>query len=205
MIKALLLIFGGGTVWDGIAQARRGMMFIFTFYLLPMLLIVGAVEGYGLKHWGKWQSNLGEFKNFTLREVAVYETIQLLLALAVVLVCAQLIKIMAETFHGRHNYTQTFTVVAYGLSPLFLFHLLDALPLMNPWISWALGIVCSVWIIYQGLPRVMMPDPTHAFGLYLVSSMVLVLATGLARLFTAFYLSGAINFSHSFLSHLLGR
>jgi hypothetical protein len=205
MIKALLLIFGGGPVWDNVAQARRGLVFIFTIYLLPMLVIVGTVEGYGLKHWGKWQSSIEQIKNFTTREVAGYEAIQFLMAVTVILVCAQLVKIMAETFHGRHTYTQAFTVVAYGLSPLFLFHLLDALPLMNPWITWALGVVLSVSIIYQGLPRVMMPDPTHAFGLYLVSAIVLVLATFLERLFTAFYLSGTINFRHSFVSHMLGR
>jgi Yip1-like protein len=205
MFKALLFIFWGGPAWDRVAQARRSLMFIFTLYLLPMLLIVGAAEGYGLKHWGKWQSTFGQYRNFTTREVEVFEAIQLLLALTVVLVCAQLVKIMAETFHGRHTYTQAFTLVAYGLSPLFLFRLLDAHPLMNPWITWALGIVLSVSVVYQGLPRVMAPDPTHAFGLYLVSSMVLVLATFLARLFTAFYLSGTINFQHSFLSHLLGQ
>jgi hypothetical protein len=205
MIKALLLIFWGGPAWDRVAQARRGLIFIFTVYLLPMLLIVGAVEGYGLKHWGKWQSRFEQLKYFTAREVAVYEAIQFLVALAVILVCAQLVKIIAETFHGRHTYRQAFTAVAYGLSPLFLFRLLDAHPLMNPWITWALGIVLSVWVLYQGLPRILEPDPTHAFGLYLVSSFILILATFLARLFTAFYLSGAIDFSHSFLSRLLGR
>ena len=205
MIKALLLIFWGGPAWDRVAQSRRGLAFVFTIYLLPMLLIVGAAEGYGLKHWGKWQSSIEQLKNFTTREVAVYEAVQFLMALAVILVCAQLVKIMADTFHGRHTFTQAFTVVAYGLSPLFLLRLFDAFPLTNPWITWALGIVLSVSVIYQGVPRVMAPDPTHAFGLYLVSSMVLVLATFLARLFTTFYLSGTINFQHSFLSHLLGR
>lgn len=36
----------------------------------------------------------------------------------------------------------------------------------------------------------MMPDPPHAFGLYLMNSLLLILITGLARFVTAWYLSG---------------
>ena len=205
MIKALFLIFEPGGAWERVVEARRGPTFIFIFYLLPMLLIVSAAEGFGLAHSGTLQMNSGVMKKLTVNEAVVFETAQSFLTLLVIAASAYFIKSLGETFHSRHNYTQAFTVVVYGLSPLFLFRLFDAFPLTNPWITWALGIVLSVSVIYQGVPRVMAPDPTHAFGLYLVSSMVLLLATFLARMFTAFYLSGTINFQHSFLSHLLGR
>jgi hypothetical protein len=42
------------------------------------------------------------------------------------------------------------------------------------------------------LPRVMEPDPPHAFGLYLMSSLLLILITGLARFVTAWYLAGKL-------------
>jgi hypothetical protein len=72
-----------------------------------------------------------------------------------------------------------------------------------------LGMIVSIWILYQGLPRVLMPDPTHAFGLYLSSAMVIILTTGMARLVTAMYIQGYIDFNHSWViqkvAHLLGQ
>lgn len=208
MIKALFLIFQPAT-WERVAQARRGVGFILARYLLPLLLVLSVVEGGGLMRWGKWQSGVGVIRKLTAAEAILYETAQLLLTLAVVFVCAHLIKILGETFHDRHAYTQAFTVVAYTLCPMFLLRLLDVFPTMNPWIPWVVGITLSIWIFYQGLPRVMKPDPSHAFELYVISSMVLLATTGLVRTLTALYLRGQVNFAHSYLvtkiAHLLAR
>ena len=208
MIKVLFLIFDP-TAWDGVARARRGVGCIVARYLLPLLLMVAAVESGGLLHWGKWQPAIGTIRKFTVGEVIVYEAAQLLLALAVVFVCAHLVKMLGETFHDRHTYTQAFTAVAYGLSPVFLVRVLDAFPLMNPWVPWTIGIALSIWIFYQGLPRVMSPNPTHAFELYVASSIIMFLTTGLVRLLTAMYVQGRIDFDHSYLGmkilHLLAR
>ena len=198
MIKALLLMLNA-TTWDRLAQARRGVVFICVSYLLPLLLIISAVEGAGLVRWGKWQSGVAVIKKFVVGEAMLYEIAQLLLTLAVVFVCAHLVKILGETFHDRHTYTQAFTVVAYTLFPVFLLHLLDVFPTMNPWVPWAIGIVLSIWIFYQGLPRVMKPDPSHAFELYVISSMILVATTGLVRTLTALCLRGRVDFEHSYL------
>lgn len=111
----------------------------------------------------------------------------------VVFTGAKLVKAIAETFHARHNYTQCFTVVAYGLSPLFLARLLDVIPGMNPWVSFALGIVFSVSTLYQGLPCVLQPDPPNAFGLFLMSGLLLGMLSGLARLITLLILQGKLN------------
>src|SRR5208282_3627341 len=153
----------------------------------------------GLVHWGKWQPGVGLIRKFTVDEVILYETAQLLLTLAVVFVCAHIFKILGETFHDRHTYTQAFTVVACTLCPVFLLRLLDVFPMMNPWIPWTIGIVLSIWIFYQGLPRVMKPDPSHAFELYVVSSMILSATTGLVCMLTALCLRGKVDFAHSYL------
>jgi hypothetical protein len=87
--------------------------------------------------------------------------------------------------------------------------LLDVGPMMSPWTTWGIGVVLTIWILYQGIPRVMQPDPTHAFGVYISAMFVVVLTSGLARLITALYLLGSIDFHHSWLSrkvgHLLGQ
>lgn len=189
MIKALLLIFEPVATWERIAQTRRGVAYLLVVYLLPMLLIGGAAEGYGLIRWGEWQRDLGQQKLFTIRGAIIYEAAQLLLIILVVLVSAKVIKSLGDTFHSRHTYAQALTIAVYGLSPWFLIRLLDAFPI-SPWIPWVIGMLFSVAILYHGVPRVMEPDPSHAFGLYLTSCIMLALITGIMRLATVAYLEG---------------
>lgn len=190
MIKALLLIFEPEQAWERVARAQRSLVFVIFLYLTPMVLITAAGEGYGLVRWGRVQKDVDYKKQFPVGEAVVYEVAHVLLTMGMVFLGAKIIKSLGETFHGRHSYTQAFTTVAYGLSPLFLFRLLDAFPSIGPWTTWAIGIVLCVSVLYQGVPRIMMPDPPHAFGLYIMSALLLVIITGLARFVTAWYLQG---------------
>jgi hypothetical protein len=209
MIKALFLTFRPGEGWERVAQARRGVGFILVTYLLPLLLLVTVEEGCGLVFLGKWQFSVGLLKIFTVGEAVTYEIVHFLFTLAAVFVCAYLLKIVGETYRGRFTYTQTFTVAAYGLSPMFWLRLFDALPRLSPWITWGIGITLSIWLLYQGLPRVMLPDPAHVLGLCYVGSFLFFLTTGLVRLLTVLFLQGRIDFAHSYvateISHLLAR
>lgn len=188
MIKALLLIFEPINAWDRAVERRLG--FSIFVYLLPMLLIVGFAEGYGLVEWGRFQSPVIGVKKFTPEEAMLSEIVQLTLMVLIMGVCTYLIKALGETFHGKHNYTQAATVVIYGLSPLFLLRLLDVLPEINLWIPWALGILLTVKILYHGVPRVMQPDPPHAFGLFFMSALLIALVTGAERFVMIGYLTG---------------
>jgi len=199
MIKALLLIFDPVETWERIFRAQRSVGFIFWTYLMPMLLLCSAVEGYGLYSWGKWQHDALRLKRFEVGEAVLFEVAQVLLGLLMVLVAAKLLKSLGETFHGRHTLPQTFTVAAYGLSPLFLVRMLDAFSGISPWLTWPIGIILVVTVLYQGIPRVMLPDPPHAFGLYLMSSVLLVVLTGLTRFVTAWYLQGHFKPVEKFL------
>lgn len=190
MIKALLLIFEPAHAWDRVVRAQRSFAFVFLLYLTPMVLITSAAEGYGLVQWGRVQKEVGFLKKCSVGEAVVYETGHALLSFLIVLLGAKIIKSLGETFHGRHTYTQAFTTVAYGLSPLFLLRLFDAFAWASPWVTWGIGIALCVSVLYQGVPRVMLPDPPHAFGLYLMSALLLVIITGLARFVTAWYLKG---------------
>jgi hypothetical protein len=189
MIKALLLIFEPVATWSSILRARRSVMFIVIAFLLPLLLLTTLSEGYGLVHWGKWQS-IGRLKMFSVAETVVVEAAQFLLSVLVVFAGANFIKSLGETFHGQHNYQQAFTTVAYGLSPLFLMRLLDAFAGISPWVSWTIGIMLSIAVLYHGVPRMMEPDPSHAFGLFFMSALLLLLLTGMVRYVTGEYLQG---------------
>jgi len=201
MIKVFFLVFEPGATWDKIAQARRGYAFITIVHLLPLILMGTALEAWGLHHHGKWQPRLQFYKPFSLQEIITFETIQLLLLVGAVLVTALLIHRICQTFQERLTFLQAFTVAAYGFSPFFLMHFLDASAAVHPAVPWLLGVAGVIWILYQGIPRVMQTDPTHAFGVYVSTVFVVILATFLARVVTAMYLLGYMDLQHSWLSH----
>jgi hypothetical protein len=208
MLKAILLVLEPMATWEKIFLARRGMIFILLLHLLPLLLLTSAGEGYGLVQWGKRRGQVQEvahLKPFTRGEAVVFETGQLLLSLVVVFAGAKMVKSVGETFHGRHSYTQAFSAVAYGLSPFFLLRLLDAFPSVSPWVIWSIGILLSIGALYHGVPRMMEPDPTHAFGLFLMSSLLLLLITGMVRFVTWWYLTGKLTKLDAIISDLAAR
>jgi hypothetical protein len=205
MIKVFFLIFEPGVGWTKIAQARRGFAFIFITYLLPFLLLVTGLEGWSLEKWGKWQPKFQQINHFPPHTVYAYEGIQFFLLLGMVLISALLVLRICQTFHGRNSYLQAFTLTAYAFSPIFLLRLLDVSPSMNPWATWVVGIGLTIWILYQGIPLVLQPDPTHAFGLYLSTIFVIVLTSGTVRLITGMFLLGQSSFQHSWLTHALGQ
>ena len=205
MIKALFLIFAPESAWNRVALSQRGPGSIVGLYLLPMMLMVGVVEGFGLVKWGRWQSAMSAIKIFSVREALVYETAELVLMAIIVLVSAYLVKALGDTFRVRNTYAQGLTVVIYGLSPVFLLRLLDVSPTINLWMPWAIGIMFSFKTLYNGVPRIMLPDPPDAFGLYLMSAILLAMGTGLERFITSYCLGGNSKPVNDFLSHLAAR
>jgi hypothetical protein len=205
MIKALLLIFDPTGTWDRIARAQRSIAFVLGVFFLPLLALTSLAEGYGLVRWGKLQQNVAYLKRFTPVEATTFEIGQVILWLIVVLVGAWTVKLLGETFHGRHSFTQAFTTVAYGLSPILLLRLFDAFPGVNPWFPWVVGVLLVIRVLYEGVPRMMQPDPPHAFGLYLMSTLLLIMTSGLARFLSAWYLEGRFKSLEKIISDLAAR
>lgn len=202
MIKAFLLVVDPAATWDRIVLAKRNWVVVWLVYLLPLWLIGGAAEAYGLVHWGKPHGIVSLVRTFPRSTALVFEIIQLLLFCVVVLAGSKIVKALGETFHGRNNFNQAFTVVAYGLSPVFVMHIFDAFPSVSKWVYWGVwgaGIALSMSILYMGIPKVMLPDPPHALGLYLTTVMLLAMVSGLARFFTFCYLDGKFGRLDSFM------
>lgn len=155
------------------------------------MLLTAAGEGYGLMHSGKWQGDPPHLRKLSSGESIIFEAGQFLLSLLIILINTGLARSVGSTFHGRHTFTQAFTAVSYGLAPLFLCRLLNAFSDVNPWMSWAIGILLSIALLYHGVPLVMEPDPAHAFGLYTVTGLMVLMTTGMLEIITAFYLNGS--------------
>lgn len=200
MIKVFFLIFGSHAAWEKIARARRGVIYITTIHLLPLILLGTALEAWSLSLHGKWQPQYQFYKAFSRQDIVNFEIIQCLLLFAMVFASALMIYKISQTFQDRLTFLQAYTTAAYGFSPLLLCHLLDAIPVMYPLVPWLIGIVLVIWILYQGIPRVLQPDPTHAFGVYLAAMFVVILTSALARLITGMYLLGYMDLQHSWLA-----
>lgn len=190
MINALLVIVSPLKTWQRILAFRPGVGYILFTYLLPMMILVSVGEAWGLVRWGKMQGEVPHLVKFTKGEAAVFEAFQFAILFLLVIVNAGLLKSICSTFHSRHTFRQGFTAVAYGLSPLFLFRLLNMFTEVSPWLSWLIGILLTISILYHGVPLIMDPDPAHAFGLYVVTSLLLLFTTGLLELVVAMTLRG---------------
>jgi len=193
MIKSIWLLIEPRPAWEKIAVVRHGVLRLFLTLLVPLLVVTSAVEGYGLARWGKPQDDGLYRRQYSAAEVVAYQIIQVTLTVAIILAAAALVDAVARSFHSRHHFLQSFTVVAYGLSPLMLMQMLNAFPAINPWVSWAIGIALVTRTLYQGIPCVMQPDAPNAFGLYLTALLLLTMATGMARFFTAEFLEGSFR------------
>ena len=203
MLKVFFLIFDPGATWEKIARKKRGWFFILLTYLVPMILLVTAAEGWSIHEYGKWQPKFDRFKSFidpvtkNYPELKAFESAQAVALLAMVFIAALLLHVAGNTFHGKRAYRASFAVIAYGFSPVLLTRLLDVAPMMNQWASWALGIGLMIWILYQGIPRVLEPDPTHTFGIYITAIIIIVLTSGVARVFATMFLQGEVSNRHS--------
>lgn len=190
MIKALLLIFRPVQTWGGIDSANRSIPYVLFLHLLPLILLTSAIEGYGLVRVNKTATESAiKGKTFELAEVIAIEAVQSVVLIGLTFLAAYTAKTYAATFHKRANYRLAFTAIAFGLAPMLMLRLGDyfCVQLMKSpmaWLPWIIGIVLTIAVLYQGLPCLLKPDPPHAFGLYVMTSITLLVIFGLWRLIT---------------------
>lgn len=205
MIKALLLIFRPVPTWAGIDAANRSIAYVLCLHLLPLILLTSFAEGYGLMKWGRiHKGEMNYVKQYELTEVIAIESAQTLVYLALAFLGAAAAKNYAATFHRRSTFRQAFSAVAYGLAPMLTLRLGDLIVGLNAWVPWATGMVLTVAVLYLGLPCLLKPDPPHAFGLYVMTSLTLVVMFGLWRLLTWQFFLGRFPGLEKFVGDLVG-
>jgi hypothetical protein len=197
MIRALLLIFDPAGTWEKIESSPRSVGRIFFLFVLPLMLLSSVVEAWCLIHFGLDRTALAA--GLPPRHTAVspqlalrYEVVQMTFGLVILFGGALLYRKIGEAFHRRHSYAETFTTLAYSISPLFLLRILDGAPAMNTWVCWAIGISLAIAALYRGIPRIMKPDPSSAMGLYVLCTLLLIAGTGLAHFMANLVLEGKI-------------
>lgn len=193
MIRALLLILDAGASWEKIAKAQRGYLFILGLHLLPLMAITLGVEAYAMTRLGEGRTVLGQTVAVAVPAAVRYVVAEIVLNLMVVFVSAKVLERITHSFHTSVGYLQCFTAVAYGVSPVFILHLLDALPGINTWVCFGIGIFLSVAALYYSVPFILRPDPAKAMGIYLMMSILLIVLAGLAHFLAIQLLHGQLD------------
>jgi hypothetical protein len=185
MIRALLLIINPSSTWEAIKNEQPSVARTSFSFLLPLLLLSSLGEAWGLLRLGVEQGPFTQTVGPVSEHLALrYALVQAGLSLLVVYAGAAALKLIGASFHRRHSYSECFTTLAFSLSPLFLIRLLDAVPAVNTWVCYGIGIFLTVSLLYRGIPFILKPDPSSALGLFMICSFLLVGTTALAHFVT---------------------
>lgn len=193
MFRGLLLILDPGASWYRIARAQRGFLWILFVHFLPLLLLTVAAECYMMHLWGVGRGVTGRMLEVSDTTLLAYGISQIVLNLVALLVAAKALQKISLNFHGSNTYAETFRLLAYAWSPVLYGRILDGFPQINTWICLAAGVFFLMAVLYQGIPRVLHPEPTGALGLYLVTALVVAAIASVAHYFCVMLLEGQIE------------
>lgn len=205
LFKDLFFIVRPTTTWNRVAAARHGVVFIFAFYLLPMLLVTAVIEGHGLMLFGRQQVAEGMNNRFTLPKVFAYEVGSAVVTLLLIGLAAAFIKSFANACHARNRVGQSLAVMLHSAGPLLLIQWFNGFPNMYFWLTWLLGVALTMSALYHGLPRLMQPDPPSAMGLYIGSALTVFLLLLGGRILTGYYLTGHLKALEVWLTNMAGK
>lgn len=188
MIKVFQLIFAPHTTWEKIQAAERGYGWVLFLFLAPLLALTAVVEGLAMVKLGRTMGEFGHKLMLPVSQVYAYELIQIGMLIVVLLALAQFIKGTSDGFLQPPPYLACFKVAAYSLGPFLLLRLLAMIPIMNVWLAWGIAAVISSSTLYVGIPVLLRPEPTKAFGQFIINALSMIVLTLLCQLFTVFLL-----------------
>jgi hypothetical protein len=192
VFTAVSLLLVPARTWQKVAEAQRGIGFIVFISLLPLIALSSLMEGYSLMRWGKSMREFGGVIMLSRERAVQFELLQILLGLALVFAGGKIVQWLGHGFNFEARYRDCFTVVAYGLTPIFLARFLNSMPGIDPWICWALGSVGIMLVLYQGIGWVLKPSPTKGFGIYFLNGLTLIVLSGVCQLIAQSFLTGKI-------------
>jgi len=181
MIRVFQLVFSPFNAWMKVAAEGRSIGSILFFSFLPLLMLCVGIESYCLIQWGERRGELGHLVKISQPVAIRYAATHISLFLACALFGAFSLQAIAQSFNLAATFRQAFTAIAYGISPIVLARLLDAIPGMNTWICWGLGGMLSLSVLYHGVALTLKPDQTTGFGIFIVSVMIVLVFTGVAH------------------------
>lgn len=192
MIQAIQIVVAPFHTWEKITASRHGFFRVLLLYLLPFLFLGIALETLSLVHWGEKRGAFDYWAKVPEQTALRYAATQGVLLMCCIVMGAKFLHWIALSFQVRVSYSQCFTLMAYGFSPIILARYLDAIPGLNTWVAWALGALLALSVLYHGVALALKPEQTKGFGLYLVSVMVVLLSSALSHFAAVSVLRGTL-------------
>ncbi len=190
MIRSLPILFAPYGVFLKIALAVPNAAVVFLVEFLPVLLLSLGLEYYGMTHW---LEKSGEYGVSSLVPVALaqqYIQAQFVVFIAVLVIGSAVLRQVAISFETRVTWGQCFMTLCYCITPLALSRAVDAIPAMNTWMCWAIGVTLTARALYHGVAVLLKPEQTKGFGLFLFAVVLIAFLSALAHLMAGVVLQG---------------
>lgn len=181
--------------WERIASTEWKSLVVFFVSFLPLLVLTAAVEFVGMDRLGASVNDYNRTIRITTEQAMQFQAVQFGLTLFILLIGTKLVLWVSDGFHSPTTFRQAFTLTAYGITPLLWVRLVDAHPSIPTWVCFGVGAVGIIFILYHGIAHVLQPDTSVGFGLYLICSLVLVLAAGLSHFLVQIIAQRKFNFA----------
>ena len=179
--RAKNMIVSPKTEWDVVAAEEPNTQQILVSYVIPLALIPAIAITIGWGVIGTWG-----FTSFTYG--IALGLVQLFNSIISVLVAAFVIDVLAPSFGSTKNYGRAIQLVAYSMTPVWVFGILNIFPAIG-WLSALLGLY-GLYLLYLGLTPIM-KTPDDKKAVYLIISIVVLVVVYwvIALILTAIFLS----------------
>jgi hypothetical protein len=188
--KDILLVARPVQTWESIATDARGWIHAFGWFFLTGTGLLAFLDGLGL--YGREQRHIAEGMTLdcpSVVQLVGFEILQAALTTGLILILAICMTANANACHRQIRVRQTLRLLFHAAGPLVLVQFLNAIPSLNVWISWLMGLVLSLGALYHGLPRILKPDVPSAMGLFFSSAVMFTSLMLMGRLLTYWYLT----------------
>lgn len=172
--RVLILLLHPAEAWDEIDQEPATIEGLYRTWVLPLAAMpavataVGLISFHGFVLFGtRYQPS---FISIIGDSIAQY-----ILILIATYLMAVVIDIAAPQFQGERSLVQAFKLTAYSGTAAWVFGLCALLPMAGELIAF-LGGLYSLYLLYQGLPKLMRSNPESNltyFGLVLAVAVLM--------------------------------
>lgn len=191
MLRALNLLFSPEAEWQKAALKPPHFAIVLFISILPLMAIALAIEGWSLVKYGEVFRGLAP-RTVSFERAVKYEVFYGVASLLAMLFGGRLLRNVGRTFNLMSNYSVCFILIAFGYFPIILVRVMDALPQINSWICWSVGVVLSFRILYHGIALWLRPEQTKGFGLLLVSFVYILVMSALVHFAATQVLQGRL-------------
>ena len=185
------LLLATGENWDKEVEEVPQPWIVFGLYLVPIVVCGLLPEYLSLTHWGALKDARVQRGLTSPWNAFSHEAFCGVNSVILVFVAAWFLILTGSGVLCRINYRTSFTVITFSLAPLFLLRMLNAIPALDPWFVFGIGLFLSLAVLKRAIQRFIQPSPTQAFGLYISAALMIIALSATVR-----FINLPVNYSY---------